>query len=268
MPTATKKPAPKKATAKKSSPVNGRGDLGEGGFAPYPAILVQTFEGPNATMETGQEQQENGNWQLLMLFERCDKQWSDGNPVMQFVRATTWFSKSDEAAGPGSEADVISASFAEATDGELDVLSDSSLASFIGHAFMLQDEDSGREYTDKQNKTRKVYITSCVEYLGDDYTFDGTVKVVSAGGSSNGNGKGDFDPAAYMASLFDGQTIEDLKAGEAMNLVKGDDQLAEVKSVLGKPTRGGVLKPKAALVDLLIENGYATDEDGVFTVAE
>lgn len=261
----TKTATPSKAV----SPVQGRSDLTSGGFS-YPAKLI----------EAGQEQHEgSGDWRLRMVFERLNRVWDDGNPVKAFLSAFTTYK--GEPTWEGSDASIVADSFATATGGELDILSDDSLAGFIGHSFTLIDEEQvgkdgkPRTYIDNKGRERKAYLTTCAEYLGDEsFVFEGRVTTVESqqgGASAEPEGMTDAEAATYLVSLFNDIEIADLRSGLALDIVKGDEALSAdnaPKIVLGKPLRGGLVKPKAVLIDRLIEEGFATDEGGIFTASE
>lgn len=243
------------------SPVTSRGDLSAGGGFTYPARLV----------EGSQEQLESGNWRLRLVFDRHDRQWADGEPIKQYVNALTTMHEGADPMWEGSPCDIIAASFEAATGGELNVLDDDSVAAFVGHSFILTDEQetdrdgNARTFTDKQGRTRNSYITTCTEYLGPDFEYDG--KVTTVQGQNDAAVEADADPAIILASLFSGENIAELRAGKALDLVKDSADLAEVKTVLSKPLKGALVKPKAPLIDILIAEGYGTDEDGTFVAA-
>jgi hypothetical protein len=242
-----------KGASSAKSPVQSRGDLTSGGFT-YPAVLIE-----GSQEDTGQ------GWKLNMVFHRLDRQFDDGNPAPVYIHE--WTTRKDNTPiKQGSPVDTLALSFWEQTGEALDVFNDDSIAGFIGHAFMLTDEDTGETYTsNKTGKEKKVYLTTCIEYLGEDYAYEGNVTTIG-GGSRSAAGLADFfDPAAYLVALFDGKKMEALRAGEAMALVKDDPMVNEVKYVLDKPLRGFLVKPNAKMLDLLIEAGLATEVKGVFT---
>lgn len=239
--------------------ITSREELSSGGFK-YPARLTQYFE-------TTLNDEDGGTPQLYMEFERLDQKWDTDEPaiVRQRLFLTT---KDGSPLWAGSDLDTITKTFSDATESDfLDI--EGTEAGFVGHCFMIEDEDTGREYTTKTGKTRKAYQQVCTEYLGLDFEYTGKVRIIPSGDANAADaGMSDEEVAAYLAQSFAGESIADLKGGRALEIVREDSTLAEVKTVLGKALRGGLVKPKSVLIDLLIEQGYGADEDGTFALAD
>lgn len=237
-------------------PVTGRGDLRERGDFTFPMKLI---EGEHS-------QTESGAWRVSLVFERYDRGWSDGNGARKYAGGYST-DREGNPFGQGSVVDLTAATFEEVTGEGLNIFDNDSIAQFVGHSFMGKDEPelnadgTQRQYTDKNGKLRNAYFTVATEYLGDDYTYTGKVTIIDAenGGESDDSG----DPAAELAELLDGEDLAELRNGKALKLVMESD-LSEVKTILGKATRGGLVRPKAPLIDLLIEKGYGFDNEGTF----
>lgn len=251
MPTET---APKRAATRT---ITSRSQLSQGGSKPYPVKGVALFE----------EEGQYGN-QIHMEMDRLDEVWEDtGDPIRKFQ----WLDLQDRDGNPiweGSDTDEVAVSFEDITG--VDFFSDEAESVFVGGNFLVEDRDTGR----KNKKDKAIYRTYFVENLGTDYQYDGKVRERP---SANSNGASpsassapmsDSDVATYLAEQFNGHAIEDLKAGVALNMVKDDATLADVKTIFGKTLRGGLVRPQSVLIGLLIENGFATDNDGIFTAVD
>ena len=241
-----------------SESISSREDLSSGGFV-YPVRLTEYFE-------TTLNDDPDGTPQLYMEFERLDQQWDTGEAAI--VRQRLFLlTKDGDPLWEGSDLDIITGTFSGATDSDFLDIKGTEQA-FIGHCFLIEDEDTGRTFVTKAGKERKAYQQVCKEYLGADYEYTGKVKILpSQSGEAADAGMSDEEVAGYLVELFSGESIADLKSGKALDIVKDDSTLAEVKQVLGKPLRGGLVKPKSVLIDLLIAEGYAVDEDGIFADA-
>ena len=199
----------------------------------------------------------NGLLQWEQVIEQQHRAFSDGNPGRQFN--SLLLQNPRTGGGPmwkGCDADLL----AEAYDGLIgcDMMPDSDdSAEFVGHYFMFKSV--------KVPNTDKLYRQLPVEYLGPEYKFDGKVEVI--GQSANGaapaeDNAEDATNAGLLVALLVGLTEADIRGGAGLKLVSDSEDLKAVKTVLGIPLRGGLVKPKAILLDKLIAGGFVTIDDG------
>lgn len=235
----------------KTRSMSSRSDLSASGPRPYPAKLLALYETPG-----------DFGAQMYLEFERPDEDYADGNPAID----RKWLSLeiNGEPIWEGSDTDQFAVSFEDATG--VDFFSEEA-ETLEGTFFMLIDTKTDRT---KKKNDKPIYVTTIMENLGTDYVFAGKKRVRP---SRDDNGASpaestemsEADAAMYVANLFNGHAVATLKEGVALNLVKNDETLADVKNLFGKTLRGACVAPRAVLVDLLIENGYAVEEAGVFT---
>ena len=204
-----------------------------------------------------------GLLQLYQVFERCDQVWaSDNNPVRRYNRTLLeWFNH--EPLFSNAEANVIAEAFEEVCG--CDMLPDNpDTAAFIGHFFKMKDV--------KVPRAEKLYMRIPVEYLGADYVYTGKVTEVEGGTREEADEApavtfdNDVTTAIYLASILDGSTEASIRGGAGLKLIGGDETFNGVSKVLGVNLRGGLVKPKALLLDKLVEEGFLTVDDGVLNV--
>ncbi|KKN01639.1 hypothetical protein LCGC14_1125720 [marine sediment metagenome] len=232
-----------------------RDNLSSGGFK-YPAKLVECKK----VLSEPQDASRKPVQQMYQVFERCDQQWPDGNPVRRYNRLNLQFQSKEtgeiETIWEGSDADQVGQAFEDLCG--CDMFPDNpDTASFIGHFFMVEDV--------KIPKTDKLYLRVPTEYLGDDFKFAGKVTTLE---SQDGAQAAEAPPtdnaedAARVADLLVGMTEEDVRGGAALLLIQKDEKLKGVTTVLGGSLRGGLVQPKAVLLDRLIAAKFLTIEDG------
>ncbi len=232
-----------------------RDNLSSGTFK-YPARLAEVKK----VMSEPQDKTRKPVQQLYQVFERCDQQWSDGNPVLRRNRLNLQFQSKEtgeiETIWEGSDADQVGQAFEDLCG--CDMFPDNpDTASFIGHFFMVEDV--------KIPKTEKLYLRVPVEYLGDDFKFAGKVTTLE---SQDGAQVAEAVPAdnaedaARVADVLVGMTEEDVRGGAALLAVQKVGELKDVRTVLGISLRGGLVQPKAILLDKLIAGGFLIVEEG------
>ena len=241
--------------APKNSDVITRDTFDSGEFI-YPGKLV--FNEKTICQREGTA---NGLLQWEQVIEQQHRAFSDGNPGRQF---NSLLLQSPKTRGPiwkGSDADLL----AEAYDGLIgcDMLPDTEGSEeFVGHFFMFKSV--------KVPNTEKVYRQIPVEYLGPEYKFEGKVEVI--GQSANGAAPPDEsadENGPVLALLLAGQSEADIRGGAGLKLVSDSEELKAVKTVLGIPLRGGLVKPKAILLDKMIAAGLLViDDEGIVRATE
>ncbi len=233
-----------------------RDNLSSGTFK-YPAKLVECKK----VMSEPQDKTRKPVQQLYQVFERCDQQWSDGNPVLRRNRLNLQFQSKEtgeiENIWEGSDADQVGQAFEDLCG--CDMFPDNpDTASFIGHFFMVEDV--------KIPKTEKLYLRIPVEYLGDDFKFAGKVTTLESqnqdGAQAEAPPADNAEDAARVADVLVGMTEEDVRGGAALLAVQKVDELKDVRTVLGISLRGGLVQPKAILLDKLVAAGLVTIDDG------
>ena len=231
--------------------ITSRSQLSAGGpRPPFPAKLILLQE----------ESSEYGN-QIALQLERCDEIWEDTQKPSVTYRWLSLTGSDGEPIWEGSDTDQVATSFEEVTG--VDFFAPES-EELVGTFFMVEDVDTGR----KNKKDKAIYMTLFRENLGTEYKYEGKIRVRPSQNTSPTNDAApemdEHDVASYLASRFDGIAIAELKGGTALNLVKSDETLADVRTLFGKTLRGGLVQPAAVLIGMLIEQGYASDEAGVF----
>ena len=202
-----------------------------------------------------------GLLQWEQVIEQQHRVFSDGNPGRAF---NSLLLQSPKTRGPiwkGSDADLL----AEAYDGLIgcDMLPDTEGSEeFVGHFFMFKSV--------KVPNTEKVYRQIPVEYLGPEYKFDGKVETIGqADGATPAADEGDAENASLLVNLLVGLTEADIRGGAGLKLVSDSEELKAVKTVLGIPLRGGLVKHKAILLDKMIAAGLLViDDEGIVRATE
>jgi hypothetical protein len=235
-----------------------RDDLEEGSGSLYPAKLVEC-------RKVLSDRQDGDTrppvLQMYQVFERCDQVWPDGNPVLRRNRLNLQYVKRADGKvypmWPGSPVDQVGEAFSNLVG--CDLFPDSAeTASFVGHYFMLSDV--------KVPDTERFYLRIPVEYLGEEFEYEGDVTTLNVGdGSGDAPAPPEEDGAIprLVAGMLDGLSEEDIRKGAGLKLVGKTEELADVQTVLGKSLRGGLVQPKAILLDALLEEGYLVVEEGV-----
>lgn len=245
---------PKEAAA--DAAVITRGDLSSGNYK-YPAKLAEVKK----VMSEPQDASRKPVLQMYQVFERQDEVWADGNPVLRRNRLNLQFQSKEtgeiQPIWEGSDADTVGRAFEELTG--CDMFPDNpDTASFVGHFFMVESV--------KVPNTEKIYIQIPVEYLGDDFKFGGTVRMREAQGQDGATAEAvpvdNAEDAARVADVLVGMSVEDVRGGAALLAIQKVDELKDVRTVLGISLRGGLVQPKAILLDKLIAADLVTIEEG------
>ncbi len=233
-----------------------RGDLSSGNYK-YPAKLAEVKK----VLSEPKDKSRKPVLQNYQVFERQDEAWADGNPVLRRNRLNLQFqSKETGEVQPiweGSDADQVGQAFEELCG--CDMFPDNpDTASFIGHFFMVESV--------KVPDTDKIYIQVPVEYLGDDFKFSGNVRTREAQGQDGAQAEAppvdNAEDAARVADVLVGMTEEDVRGGAGLLAIQAVTELKDVRTVLGISLRGGLVQPKAILLDKLIAAGLVSIDGG------
>ena len=242
--------------APKNSDVITRDTFDTGEFI-YPGKLV--FNEKTICQREGTA---NGLLQWEQVIEQQHRVFSDGNPGRQFNSLLLQNPKTGGPIWKGSDADLLAEAYEELIG--CDMLPDTEGSEeFVNHFFMFKSV--------KVPNTEKVFRQIPVEYLGPEYKFEGKVEVIgqSTNGPAPAEDEGDAENATALATLLSGLSEADIRGGAGLKLVSDSEELKAVKTVLSIPLRGGLVKPKAILLDKLIGAGLVIiDDDGVVRATE
>lgn len=243
----------------------------------YPAKLVA-----NEKTSKNLEDQEiiRVNWH--QKWENPTRVFPDGNPSPKHTTAYLGDANLQgqivQAAGENSLGDNLRNAFIDLIG--CDMLPDNPDANdYVDHWFMVEDVDVNKGRKNQDGTDRKsYYVTMPVEYLGEDFTYDGQVTVIPVKDKDEEEEAGptaDNDALALVAEALAGLDPSDAQfTPKALAKVNGNETLKANSTLVlpnGSTVRGGLARKGedgiSVAVTELIEAGFIfIDDEGLIQV--
>lgn len=243
----------------------------------YPAKLVA-----NEKTSKNLEDQEiiRVNWH--QKWENPTRVFPDGNPSTKHTTAYLGDANLQgqivQAAGENSLGDNLRNAFIDLIG--CDMLPDNPDANdYVDHWFMVEDVDVNKGRKNQDGTDRKsYYVTMPVEYLGEDFTYDGQVTVIPVKDKDEEEEAGptaDNDALALVAEALAGLDPSDAQfTPKALAKVNGNETLKANSTLVlpnGSTVRGGLARKGedgiSVAVTELIEAGFIfIDDEGLIQV--